>query len=93
MKKTKKLDQNTTTIVFIIICVAFCVWCIISSIVDGVKSDIKENGVQTPEIIEDAVNDFGIVSDFAKEFEKEANGVNIDKIADSFEPTSEATGD
>ena len=93
MKKTKKLDQNTVTIIFIVVCVAFCAWCVISSIVDGVKSDIEKNGIQTPEAVEDVVNNFGVIGEVAEEIEKQVNSADVDKIVDSIEPTSETIGD
>lgn len=97
MKKNKKIDEKTATIIFIVVCVAFCAWVVISSVVissvvESIKSDIEENGVQMPEIVEDAVDDFDAVGGFFEKIEDEANNIDMNEVMET-EPQNQTTGD
>lgn len=93
MKKKEKIDEKTATIIFIVICVAFCAWCVISSVVESVKSDVNENGVQMPKIVEDVVSDFDAVGGFFEKIEDEANNIDMNEVTETSEPQNQTTGD
>lgn len=85
-KRQRKIDQKTATIIFIVVCIAFCAWCVISSAVEKVKTNIENEGVSTPDIVQDVADDFGTIGDVFGDFENEINGVDMDKMLQQTEP-------